>query len=239
MKQKNIKIFRITMWCIVAIILLIATIYLFPVIKKISTIEGQIQFKQKIAESGFYGILILFLLQFAQIFLFIVPGEPIEILAGMCYGSVWGTIFIMLSSACVTTVIFAMVRKFGKDFIYSFCSEEKVKKFESNSLFNNPKKIEWIVFLLFIIPGTPKDLLTYICGLFPIKLSRFVLITTIARIPSIITSTLIGANIAIGNWKQGILLYGGIFLIVAILIFIYNKFDKDKTTEHIIKSLNS
>ena len=236
-KKTKLKIFKIIILIITIAICAGITVYLFPVVKKISTPEGQLQFKQKIESSGIYGILILFALQIAQIFLFIIPGEPIEILAGMCYGGLWGTVFIMLSSAIIATLIFTMVRKFGKQFIYDFCSEEKVKKFEENKLYKNPKKIEILVFILFLIPGTPKDLLTYVSGLFPIKLHRFVIISTIARIPSIVTSTLAGANIATGDWKKAILLYGIIIAVVIILIYIFNKFDKDKTAKGAIDSL--
>ena len=235
-KKKKLKIIKIIIFVIVVAICVGATIYLWPVVKRMATTEGQLEFKQRIADSGIYGILILFALQIAQIFLFVIPGEPIEIIAGMCYGALGGTIFIMVSSAIIAMLIFMLVRKFGKQFIYDFCNEEKVKKFEENKLYKDPKKIEIIVFILFLIPGTPKDLLTYVSGLFPIKLHRFVIISTIARIPSIVTSTLAGANIATGDWKKAIFLYLIIVVIVAIIIFIFNKLDKDKTTEDVIDS---
>ena len=235
-KKTKLRIFKIMLFIVVVLICVGITIYLFPVVKKLATPEGQIEFKQKIDNAGIYGILMLFALQVAQIFLFIIPGEPIEIVAGMCYGGFFGTIFIMISSATIATLIFLMVRKLGKQFIYDFCSEEKVKKFEEHKLYRNPKKIELIVFILFLVPGTPKDLLTYVSGLFPIKLSRFVIISTIARIPSIVTSTLAGANIATGDWKKAIFLYIAIVVIVTIAIFIFNKLDKDKTTEDVIDS---
>ena len=63
-----------------------ATVYLFPLITKLATLEGQKDFKESVGNSGFIGVLALFGLQFAQIFLPILPGEPIELLAGMCYG---------------------------------------------------------------------------------------------------------------------------------------------------------
>lgn len=180
-------------------------------------------------------MLSLFGLQVAQIFLIIVPGEPIEILAGMCYGGLWGTVFIMISAFIISTTIFLLVRKFGKKFVYSFCSEEKVKKIENSKLFNNPKKIEMIMLILFLIPGTPKDLLVYIAGLLPIKPLKFILISSIARFPSVISSTLAGENLAVGDWKMSIILYAIVFILVAIIVFIINKFDKDKTTNEALK----
>ena len=129
------------------------------------------------------------------------------------------------------------LRKLGKQFVYDFSDEEKIKKIENNKLFQNPKRIELVLFILFVVPGTPKDLLTYLAGLLPIKTSRFIVISTIARIPSIVTSTIAGANIATGDWKKGIMLYLLIVVIVAIALFIFNKFDKDKTTESVLTSI--
>ena len=129
------------------------------------------------------------------------------------------------------------VRKFGRRFVYSFCSEERIKKIENSKLFRNPKKIEYIMILLFIIPGTPKDLLVYIAGLLPLKPLRFILISTFARFPSVISSTFAGSNLVKGNWKFSLLIYGLTFLIVAIIIFIINKLDKDKTAEEAVKAM--
>ena len=236
-KKKSLKIFKIILFTIVVIILTIITIYLFPVMRNLSTKEGQIAFKEKVTNSGTIGMLLLFTIQISQIFLFILPGEPIEILAGMCYGWIWGTIFIMVSSAIIASLIFMLVRKIGKQFVYDFSDEEKIKKIENSKLFKKPKKIETVLFILFLIPGTPKDLLTYLSGLLPIKMSRFILLSTIARIPSIVTSTIAGANIAVGDWRKAIILYILIVVIVAIVLYIFNLFDKDKTTESILGSI--
>ena len=103
-----------------------------------------------------------------------------------------------------------------------------MEKIENSKLFQNPKKIEFIMLILFLIPGTPKDLLVYVAGLLPIKPLKFILISTFARFPSVITSTLAGEQLAIGDWKMSIVLYGIILIFVAILVFIINKLDKDK-----------
>ena len=236
-RKHKIKIFKIILLIIVATILLGLIIYLFPIMKDLSTVEGQIAFKDKVSASGIIGILTLFGLQVAQIFLIIVPGEPIEILAGMCYGSIGGTIFIMISACIISTTIFFLVRKFGRKFVYDFCDREKVRKIENHKLFQNPKKIEMIMFILFLIPGTPKDLLVYIAGLLPIKPLKFIVISTFARFPSVISSTLAGENLAVGDWKMGLILYAIVFAIVGIVILIINHFDKDKTTDEILKTI--
>ena len=238
MSRKNkIKIFKMFLTIIVLILFLGITIYLFPVMKELSTVEGQIEFKNRVDSSGIIGLLSLFGLQVAQIFLFIVPGEPLEILAGMCYGTLWGTVFIMISACIISTIIFLLVRKFGKKFVYEFCDEKRVAKIEQSKIFRNPKKIELILLILFFIPGTPKDLLVYVSGLLPIKTSRFIIISTFARFPSVISSTLAGASLATGNWKMSVILYAVIFAIAMIVVLIINKFDKHKVTQEVINSI--
>lgn len=233
--SKKAKTFKYFLMIIVIALLVGLIIYLFPLIKNLSTPNGQVEFKNHIENMGILGLLVLFGLQFAQIFLIIIPGEPIEVLAGMCYGGIGGTIFITVSAFIISTMIFFAVRKFGRKFVYSFCKKERIDKIENSKLFKNPKKIEWIILILFIIPGTPKDLLVYIAGLLPLKPLRFVLISTFARLPSVISSTFAGGSLINGNWKMGVIIYAVTFAVVGIAIFIINKFDKDKTAEEAMK----
>ena len=144
MKQKT-KIFKIVLLIAVIAIMVAVTIYLIPTFKELSSEAGQQAFKQKVNDSGFVGFLMLFGLQFAQIFLFIIPGEPIEILAGLCYGSLWGTVFIMLSAAIISAFIYLLVHKLGREFIYEFVKPEKIEKIEKSKLFQNPQTIRYIL----------------------------------------------------------------------------------------------
>lgn len=237
MEKQKVKVFKLTMTILAIAIIVGIIIYMFPVMRKLSTKEGQLAFKEKVSSSGILGLLMLFALQVAQIFLIIIPGEPIEILAGMCYGPIWGTVFIMVSAGIISTIIFFLVRKYGKRFVYNFCDKEKVAKIENSKLFKNPNKIEMIMFILFLLPGTPKDLLVYIAGLLPINPVKFVIISVFARFPSVISSTLAGANLAVGDWKKSIIMYLAIVLVAIIVILIANKFDKDKLAEKAIKTI--
>ena len=235
--KKKYKILRIVILIITILFLIGLTIYLFPMIGKLFDEQEREIFKEEIQSTGIKGVLMLLGLQGVQILLPIIPGEPIEILAGMCFGPVGGLIFLMLSSCLITALIFFTVRKLGKSFVYGVCSEEKIKKLENSKLFKNSKKIEYIMLILFLIPGTPKDLLVYIAGLLPLKPLRFIIISTLARIPSMISSTMAGASIVEGNFKLGIILYAITFLIVGIIIFIVEKRDKTKLTKEIINNV--
>ena len=239
-KEKNKKVVIIKVLLLVLAIALIAgiLIYFWPYIMKISTTEGQIELKNTIENAGGWGILILFALQLLQIFVFFIPGEPIEIMAGMCFGKVWGTVFIIVSSLIVSALIFFMVRKFGRKFVYEFTDKKKLEKIENSPLLQNTKKLELIVFILFFIPGTPKDLFVYMAGLLPIKPYKFLIISTFARIPSIVTSTILGNSILHGDWKLGVFFYSTILFVAILLVLIISVFDKDNTAENVLKTVN-
>lgn len=229
-KENKKIVTNILKFVILAIIILVCiwfVIELFPVMKNISTQEGQIEFKNKIDSLGILGALVLFGLQFAQIFFVILPGEPLEILAGMCYGSVGGTLFIFATVFIITSFIVFLVRFLGEKFVYSVWKKEKIDKIKNSKVFKNPKKIQILMIILFLIPGTPKDLLVYIGAMLPINAIEFILISTFIRFPSVVSSTIAGANLAVGDFKMMVIVYGVTFVITGILIFIIRLVDKN------------
>lgn len=223
MENRKIKIFKLIVLVAFILIMIFLTIQLLPIFKNIATEEGRIKFKEDIESLGGKGIFAIVGLMVIQIFLPILPGEPVEVLAGMSYGPIGGLFVIFLGAFLSSFIIFFAVRKFGKSFIYSFISKEKIEKLENSKLFSNPKKIDMILFILFFIPGTPKDLFVYISGLLPIKPLRFLAISTFARFPSIISSTIAGSSLVEGNWMLIIMTYGITFLLAGVIVFLFNK----------------
>ena len=132
-------------------------IYLFPTMKGLVTQEGRIAFKEKLDSMGPGKFWVMFALEVAQILLVVLPGEPLEIMAGMCFGTAGGTIFVMATVFLTTAIIFWLVRKFGRAYVEEFFSKEKLDKIENSKFFKDPKNIEIVMTILFIIPGTPKE----------------------------------------------------------------------------------
>lgn len=223
---KKLKIVKIILFILTLVLITAIAIKLFPLFTNLGTNEGQSKFKEEISNSGLNGILMLLGLQLLQILIPILPGEPIEFLAGMCYGTFGGMFIIFLGAFLSSFIIFYCVRKFGKDFINTFFGKDKIEKLENSKWFSNPEKIELILFIAFLIPGTPKDLFVYIAGLLPIRPYRFFLISTFCRFPSVISSTFAGSNIIEGNWWLSISAYIITFVISGIGLYIYNLIKK-------------
>ncbi len=194
------------------------TIFLIPVIKMLPTEEGRTKLKGIVESYGAFGPLMFILLQVVQVVIAIIPGEPIEIIGGMLFGGFYGYLLCMAGVLLGTVFIYYLVKWIGQPMVSAFVNSEKLSKYK---IFNDEKRLETLVFILFFIPGTPKDALTYLIPLTRIKPSKYFVYATIARTPSIISSTYVGTNIGKGNWKASIV----IFLITALVGFIGIKYN--------------
>lgn len=235
--SKKGKILKIVLTIASVVLFIGLIIYLLPTMKGILTPEGRIIFKEKLDSMGIGKFFVLLLLQLAQILLVVLPGEPLELLSGMCFGTFWGTVFILGTVFVTTSLIFFLVKTYGKSYVEQFFKKEKLEKIENSKFFKNSKNVELVMTILFIIPGTPKDLLVYLGGLLPVKPLRFILISTFARFPSVISSTLVGSSLLNGNLRNSILIYVLTFVIAIVIILIVNKFDKNKITKEAIDAI--
>lgn len=171
---------------------------------------------------AYTGIVIL------QIIIAIIPGEPFEIGAGYAFGAIEGTVICILGSAIGGTLVFLLVKKFGIKLVEVFISVDKIN---SLRFLKDNKKRDILMFLLFFIPGTPKDALSYFAGLTNMDLKTWILITTIAKFPSIVTSTIGGNAIGMENYQFAIIVFGITFLISGAGLLFYNYYTKRKEKE--------
>jgi len=219
---------RILVTVISALMLIGVSLLLLKIFRTISTEDGRIAFRELILNLGVPGFFLLVGLNVSQIFLFFFPGEMVELLAGMCYGTFGGLIAIYTGVFISAVIIFLLVRKVGKASVYDLIGKEKIEKIEKSRIYNS-KKAESFLLLLFIIPGTPKDLLIYIGAMLPVSAPRFILLSTLFRFPGIITSTIAGKSFAEGHNRTAILVY--IVTTVISLIILWFFVRKDEVRE--------
>ena len=185
--------------------------------------------RHQLQELGIIGYLILALMMALQVVFVFLPGEIIEIMAGYLYGPIGGLLACMIGSAIGSSLIYLFVKKFGISFIQRFID---IMKIEEVSFLKNKEKRNMLCFLIFFIPGTPKDAITYFIPLTDMKLSTFLLITTIARIPSIITSTIGGHAIGVENYIFSIIVFIVTGIISLIGLYIYKKISQKKVINY-------
>lgn len=163
-----------------------------------------------VVEKGWSSRLIYMGVMCFQVLVAVIPGEPLELAAGYVFGALEGTLVCLGGIALGSVIVFGLVRVFGVKLVEIFFSREKI---DSLQIMKNPRRLFWVTAVLMILPGTPKDLLTYCAGLTKISFGTWLLICTVGRIPSVITSTLGGHAVAEGDYVKAIV----IFLVTALL----------------------
>jgi uncharacterized membrane protein YdjX (TVP38/TMEM64 family) len=140
-----------------------------------------------LARLAFVGI------QVGQIVVFVVPGEATQVLGGYLFGTWEGALYCVIGAAIGSGLAFLLADWLGRPLIKFFIRPEQFARLEN--MLNRRKG--WVsVFVLFLFPGVPKDMLCYIAGLTPMHFGAFVLLSTLARIPGILLCTFGGDSIA-------------------------------------------
>ncbi len=220
-KMKKIKKYIPTLVLAVVFLLMAAlSIAAVMYVKKNGMDYAIEELRSFVSSMGWAGIIFMFIIQTAQVVLAFIPGEPIEIAAGTLYGTVGGTILCLAGITAGTAIIFLLVKKLGRELSLRVIGAEKYRRLK---FLEDPSKRDILLFLLMFIPGTPKDILTYFSPLSGISTARFLVIASVARIPSVITSTYVGGTLAKGDilWALTVFLIVGIISIGGIII--YNK----------------
>ncbi len=181
------------------------------------------QFRDWVDTHGVWGRLAFLGMMVFQVIIAIVPGEPLEIGAGYAFGVIEGTVLCLLGTLIGGVVIFLFVKKFGMRFVTLFVSEEKI---HSLKFLQNTRRLHLVAFILFFIPGTPKDVLTYIVGLTPMKLPAWIFITTVARIPSVVTSTIGGNALGTQEYLFAVIVFVATAVISGLGVLAYQKITK-------------
>lgn len=186
-------------------------------------------FKAWLCGLGAEGRVIFVGIRTLQTVVKIIPAEPLEIGAGCAFGTWGGLLWCMVGTQLGSLVILALSRKFGMRFTSLFISEDKLKSFE---FLRSSKRLRPLLFVIYLIPGTPKDLITYFVWMTPMSPAEFLLITSIARIPSIITSTLCGSRLVSGDYFAAVAIFIGTAIVGAVGMAVYAKIRKSASKKN-------
>lgn len=187
------------------------------------------RFGQWVDQYGVWSRLAYMGMVVLQILVAVIPGEPFEIAGGYAFGAIEGTILCVVASWIGSIFVFSMVRAFGTKLVQIFFPLEKINSYR---FLKNDRKRDLLFFVLFFIPGTPKDILCYVAGLTNMKFGTWCIIALMAKLPSIVTSTVGGDALGEGAYVRAIV----VFVITAIIsltgAICYNGYIKKKEREH-------
>ena len=165
------------------------------------------------------GSIIFLVVCALQVIVAFIPGEVVEIAAGVLFGPWWGLLFCLVAETIGSVIVILLVRKFGRGLVESLYPREKL---DSLPILNDSKKRNAFIFMLFAIPGTPKDFLTYLIGLTQVSIPMYILLTFFARVPSVITSTFAGSSIVDGKLQHAVIIFAVTAVISGIGYIVYH-----------------
>lgn len=180
-------------------------------------------FRTWIDTCGWYGWILFVLMMTVQVFVAVIPGEALEIAAGYAFGAWEGTILCLIGETAGAILVFLFVKQFGVRAAETFFSLEKL---HSLRFLQNPKKRDILFFFLFLLPGTPKDLLCYFAGLTDISMKIWICIQLFGRIPSILTSTWGGDALGAEKYWIAAIVLAVTSIISSVGLWLYHRFSK-------------
>lgn len=213
------------------LLLIILAIFYKYYAKYIDVFTDVRKLKAKLISYGPYSWLAFLVMQIMQIVIFIIPGEIVQVAAGYIFGPWIGFVLSLLGAVIGSAITFVISQKLGKPFVEKLVSDKdlwllkkldhyKTGHSEKNKADKSEKEkhksLRRIVFLLYIIPGIPKDILGYICGITSLSLKEFLIISNIARTPMLFVSIFFGHNLS----RKKIVLLVAIIGVVCILVLI-------------------
>lgn len=171
---------------------------------EITTLAREPDRLSKLLDSyGWKGVLVFIGIQILQVVVAAIPGEVVQIAGGYIYGTWMGTLYSMTGIFLGSVFVFSIARLIGYPVVKLAVSDAQIEKF--NFMINSSKS-EIALFILFLIPGIPKDIVTYIAGITPVKPIKFFAIILIGRFPALLASSYIGHSAQTGNYLMVIIL---------------------------------
>ena len=206
-------------WAAIAIFLLLsAAVGWFigrPLVRFASRPE---QFRLWVDGHGLLGMAAYVGMVFLQVAVAVIPGEPLEISGGYAFGALRGSVLCLLGAFLGSVAVFALVRRFGRELVEIFFPREKLEKLKF--LQSSPKR-DALFWLIFTVPGTPKDLLCYFAGLTDLSWGKWLLLCTVGRLPSVLTSTIGGSALGGKDYQFAILVFAVTLAVSGVGLLIY------------------
>lgn len=226
-KSKKIFIFKMFMYLLGICATVLVLKYLPNIIELTMSLD---KFRNYIVSLGKLGTIVFIFFQVLQTVIAPIPGEVIQVAGGYIYGVSLGLIYTTVGMLLGAIIAFYFTRLIGDSFVKKLMNKKNSKWL--NDIMDN-KKFSIILFIIFFIPGLPKDFLIYVAGLTPIKPLKFFGILLVSRFPWLLASVSVGSNLHYRNYASTIII-GSFALIAFILGIIY----KDKIINKLSRNNN-
>lgn len=218
-KLEKGDIFKFAGFVAFIVLMVVAVAVAWPYIHSAFEEGGMEQVVADVRNAGPAGVFILLGMQFLQIVVAFIPGEVVQVAAGMIYGPWLGALVILLGCVLSSAFIFAVVHKLGAPFVQDMVSTKHLDKFRR---FEESGKLNILVFILFLIPGMPKDVFTYLVPLTNMRMRTFLILSNVGRIPGVVISTYAADGLLDGRIVQSVIIFA-VAAVIAVLGIVFRE----------------
>lgn len=214
--KKKLVIAALLLLCVWPLRKIVTSLYII--------VKNPMKYLLNISNLGGLGVIIFIILGLLQSIVFLIPGEIFDISAGYIYGVFWGTVISLIGISIGGSIIFFTARKFELKWLV-----KPIEKKLDKDLLGSIEKInemdiknKWaLIFLVYLTPVLPKEIVTYILGSARINFRDYIIFSTIGRTPIIIISSYFGESLE--ALKKYILLAGILTICISIIYFYRSK----------------
>ncbi|MDX2776583.1 TVP38/TMEM64 family protein [Streptomyces caniscabiei] len=199
----------------VAILATVAAIFYFWGGPLWAFFSDQEQAKRSIESAGIFGPLIFIFMQIIQVVVAPVPGQVAGLIGGYLFGPYLGVLYSIIGATIGFAFVFAVSRKFGRPLVERFFDKKHIEKFD----FITKKNGGMALFLIFLLPAFPDDLICYLAGLTKIPIRTLILISIAGRLPGYLLLSFTGNGLTFGNANMIISIATGVLIILGLGIW--------------------
>lgn len=204
----------------------------FEVLKEIfNTNATKAEIQDSIAKLGWRAYFVVFIISAFQVVLTFVPAEPLHVISGISFGLWKGGLICLAGIMFGNTIIYILYKVYGSKISDFFASNIDV---DFNAV-QKSKKIALIVIILYCLPAIPYGLICFFAATMKMKYPKYILITGIGSIPSLILDVGLGHITMATSWVVSITIFV-IIIILLIVMFKYKRQLFDKVNKYIHKS---
>jgi uncharacterized membrane protein YdjX (TVP38/TMEM64 family) len=198
---------------------LVLLLYKMDMLRLFMSKRRMLRFLDSLGPWSFAGFIAL---QALQVIVAPIPGEVTGLLGGYLYGTYLGILVSTIGLTLGSYAAFALSRAFGRPFAEKFVPQPAMRRFD----YLLHHKGLFLVFLLFLIPGFPKDYFCYILGLGHLSTMEFLVVGTTGRLFGTILLTLGGNYLRFEQYGRFSILFGAALVVVALAMVFKDKLEK-------------
>lgn len=201
----------------------IACVAMAPIVAELTEPGGIDRVIDQVRDAGALGVFILLGMQLLQIIVAFIPGEVVQVAAGIMFGPWWGALIILVGCVISSAFIYMLVSKLGAPFVQAMIPEKWMGKLRD---FDESEKLDAMVFILFLIPGLPKDTFTYLVPLTGMDVRAYLFLSNLGRVPGILMSTFAANGLMEGDYLMSIIIFAAAGLLAVLGIVFRDKIMK-------------